>query len=73
MQNRGSGPGGVFEQIAAQYGVSVSEVIRDIQEAVDAAWNNEDRAIRAKQRQLFPKGKPSAEEFIRVMAKQADK
>jgi len=72
MQNRGNEPGGVFEQIAAQYGVSVSEVIRDMQAAVDDAWDNPDPAIRARQRQLFPDGKPSVEEFIRVMANEVN-
>ena len=73
MKSNQNLPGGIFEQIAAQHGVSVTEVIREIQIAVDAAWNNPDPAIRAKQRQLFPNGKPSVEEFIRVMAEQAQK
>ena len=73
MKDRENQPESVFEKLAAQYGVSVGEVIRDMQEAVDAAWNNPDPAIRARQRQLFPDGKPSVEEFIRVMAEQAQK
>jgi len=73
MKSNQNLPGGIFEQIATQHGVSVTEVIREIQIAVDAAWNNPDPAIRAKQRQLFPNGKPSVEEFIRVMAEQAQK
>jgi len=39
--------------------------------AIDAAWSNPDPMIQARQRQLFPNGKPTIEEFIRVMAKQA--
>ena len=73
MKNREDKTSGVFEQIAAQYGVSVSEVIRDIQVAVDEAWDNPDPAIRARQRQLFPNGKPAVDEFIRVMADEAKK
>jgi len=73
MKNRKNQPGGIFEQLAAQYGVSVGEIIRDMQVAVDDAWDNSDPAIRARQRQLFPNGKPSVEEFIRVMAEQVKK
>ena len=68
MKNRKNQPGGVFEELAAKYGVSVGEIIRDMQEAVDEAWDNPDPAIRARQRQLFPDGKPSVDVFIRVMA-----
>jgi len=68
MKNRKEQPGGIFEQIAAQYGVSAGEVVRDIQAAVDDAWDNPDPAIRARQRQLFPSGKPTVEDFIRIMA-----
>jgi len=49
------------------------EAILEIQAAVDAAWNSPDPAARARQRQLFPAGKPSAAEFIRVMAEQIKK
>ena len=59
------------EQIAAQNGVSVDEVMRDMQSAIDATWDTPDPMAREKQRKLFPKGKPSIEEFIRVMAGQA--
>ena len=73
MKSKDNQPSGVFEQIAAQHGVSVTEVIKEIQIAVDAAWDNSDPTIRARQRELFPNGKPSVEEFIRVMAEQAKK
>jgi predicted lipoprotein len=73
MKRNENQSGGIFEQIAAQYGVSVGEVVRDIQTAVDEAWNNPDPAIRARQRELFPNGKPSVEEFIRVMAEQVER
>ena len=49
------------------------EQIGDIQEAVDAAWDSHDPVIRARQRALFPGGKPDAAEFIRVMADQVKK
>jgi hypothetical protein len=44
--------------------------MREMQVALDAAWSNPEPAIRAKQRQLFPNGRSSVDEFIRVMAKQ---
>jgi hypothetical protein len=63
-------PGGVFEELAAKYGVSVSEITREMQTVLDAAWDNLDPTIRGKQRQLFPNGKPAIDEFIRIMADQ---
>ena len=45
-------------------------VIREMQAAVDAAWNDPDPAVQAEQRRLFPNGKPSVDEFIRVIADQ---
>jgi len=72
MKNRKNQPEGLFEKLAAQYGVSVGEVAREMQAAIDTAWDNTDPAVRARQRALFPNGKPSIEEFIRVMAKQAE-
>ena len=72
MKDRKSDSDNIFEQVAAKHGVSVEEVVRDMQEALDAAWDNPDPAERARQRQLFPKGKPLIEEFIRVMAKQVE-
>ena len=61
----------LFDRIAAQHGVSVDEAVREIQFVIDATWNHPDPVAREKQRKLFPGGKPSIEEFIRVMAKQA--
>ena len=71
MKKRKNKPEGIFEKLAAQYGVSAGEVVREIQTALDAAWDNPDPAIRERQRAIFPNGKPSVEEFIRVMAERA--
>ena len=60
----------LFKKIAAQYGVAVDEVVREIQDLIDATWDNPDPTARKKQQELFSNGKPSIEEFIRVMAKQ---
>ena len=63
-------PSELFQKIAAQNGVSADEVARELQALLDATWDNPDPAARKKQRALFPNGKPSVEEFIRVLAKQ---
>ena len=60
----------LFKKVAAQHSVSVDAVVREMQEAIDLTWDNPDPAARKKQRELFPNGKPSIEEFIRVMTKQ---
>ena len=70
MSKRKGKSGNIFKENAKQHGVSVAEVMRDIQEAIDEAWNNPDPAIRESQRKMFPNGKPSIEEFIKAMAKQ---
>ena len=49
------------------------EQINAMQAAIDAAWDSPDPAIRARQRALFPGGKPDAAEFVRVMAEQVMK
>jgi len=60
----------LFKEIAAQHGVSVDEVVCEMQYLLDATWDNPDPIARKKQRELFPNGKPSLEEFIRIMEKQ---
>ena len=61
----------LLKKIATYHGVSVDEVVRDMQDTIDATWDNPDPTARKRQQELFPNGKPSIEEFIRVMAKQA--
>jgi len=72
MENRKNPPDGLFEKIAVQFGVSTDEVVREMQAAIDTAWENSDPAVREMQRQMFPTGKPSIEEFIRVTVEQAN-
>ena len=60
----------LLKKIAAQHGVSVDGVVREMQDLIDATWDNPDPTARKKQRALFPNGKPSIEEFICVVAKQ---
>ena len=61
----------LLEQIAVQNGVSVEEVEREMRRTIDAAWDKPDPGAAESQRKLFPGGKPSIAEFIRVMAEQA--
>lgn len=58
----------VYQEIAMSHGVSACEVRQEIQRTIDAAWNSADPEVREKQRSLFPKGKPSVEEFIDVIS-----
>ena len=60
----------LFKKIADHHGVSVDEVVRDMQDTIDATWDTPDPVARKKQQELFPNGKPSIEEFIRVVAGQ---
>lgn len=47
-----------------------SEVHKDIQTTIDAAWESTDPQVKLMQAKLFPNGKPTPEEFIAVMSKQ---
>ena len=49
------------------------KAVKEMRAAIDDAWNNPDPAVRARQRMLFPDGKPSPAEFIRVMTEQVKK
>ena len=60
----------LFKKIADHHGVSVDEVVRDMQDTIDATWDTLDPVAKERQQELFPNGKPSIEEFIRVIAKQ---
>jgi len=60
----------ILQGVAAQHGVSLEQVKRDIQEAINDTWDNPDPAIRARQRRLFPNGKPTIAEFIYRMAQE---
>lgn len=57
-----------WEKAAAQYGVSMDKVLREMQREIDAAWGNPDPLIRQKLRRLFPNGKPTIEKFIQGIA-----
>ncbi len=55
----------LIKQIAMQNGVSVSEVKKDLQEALDSGWNNPDPKVQAFWRGIPTKHKkPTLEEVI---------
>lgn len=60
----------VIRTLAQRDGISCKEVLQKIQESIDAAWDNQDPAVRWKQLQLFPAGKPTPELFIARVARQ---
>ena len=61
----------IFEQLATDNGVPASVVVHAVQNIIDATWDDPDPVAREKQRKLFPNGKPTIEEFIRVTATQS--
>lgn len=48
--------------LAALKGISVEELMEDMQSAIDAAWNNPDGE--EKRREMFPDGKPTVLQFM---------
>ena len=51
-----------IQKVAEREGKSYAEIEAAIQEAIDLAW--EDLSAREYQNMLFPKGKPTAAEFV---------
>ena len=55
----------ILERIALQNGVSVTQVRRDIQNALDEGWNSNDEKIRAYWRKIPTRHeKPTLEEVV---------
>ena len=52
------------QNLLVMNGTTAAEVEFKMQEAIDEAWNSFDATILAVQKELFPKGKPTIEEFI---------
>lgn len=64
----------IYREVARKYGVTVQEVKREMQAAIDAAYTNtpNDGVTRAWQNRVPRKGEmPTAEELIRYMAREA--
>lgn len=60
----------LFLELAQKRGVSPAAVRKEIQKAIDEAWECQDPGVRWKQLQLFPTGKPTPEQFIAQVARQ---
>lgn len=61
----------IYRKIAKKHGVSVTEVKRDIQSAIDYAYKKTDKSVHEKRMQesFSYKGEvPTAEEFIEAVA-----
>lgn len=58
-------------ETAKQHGVSEQHVRDEMQKAIDAAWNTDDEQALKRQKELFPNGKPTVEEFIAVISQKA--
>ena len=60
-----------FEKIARKEGVSVDEVRREIQKAIDDAMQSDDPAVQSYWKKIKYKGeKPTPEEVVLYIAKQ---
>lgn len=54
---------------ADHFGEAPEDVRREIQAAIDAAWDTDELAAMKLQRELFPDGKPTPELFIATVAR----
>lgn len=61
-------PKKAIKNTAKNHGVSEQHVREEMQKALDAAWNTNDITALKRQRELFPNGKPTLEEFIRKIS-----
>lgn len=59
-----------IRKLARKEGVHSEDVRKEIQNAIDAAWDNQDPAVKWQQLQMFPAGKPTPEQFIARVARQ---
>jgi len=59
----------IFKAIARQEGIPVSEVVREMEIAIEDAKNNPEPEKRAEFKKLFGDKTPSPEEFIFTVAK----
>lgn len=59
----------IFKAIARQEGVSVAEVIREMEFSIEDAKNNPDPEKQAEFKRLFGNRTPTPEEFVYTVAK----
>lgn len=62
-------PQKVIKKTAKNNGVSEQHVREEMQKALDAAWNTTDEAAMKRQKELFPNGKPTLDEFIQKVSR----
>jgi len=60
----------IIRAAARRSGVPLDVYRKELETAIDAAWNSSDPVVRNKQKELFPDGKPTAEIFIMTIAGQ---
>lgn len=58
-----------IRRTADHFGETPEDVRREIQASIDVAWDTDDLAAMKLQRELFPDGKPTPEQFIAIVAK----
>ena len=59
----------IIKQVAKEHGVSVAEVRREMEFAIEQAYNTDDPEKRKEFQKLFGKKKPTPEEFINKTSK----
>lgn len=64
-------PQKVIKKTAKNNGVSEQHVREEMQKALDATWNTTDEAAMKRQKELFPNGKPTLDEFIQKVSRMA--
>lgn len=57
-----------IRKIAERHGKSEKVVRRELEQIIDATWASSDPEAKLMQSRLFPNGKPTPEEFIRVVS-----
>lgn len=61
----------ILERIARKEGIPVSEVVQEMEIAIDAAKNSKDQKASAAFHRLFGNKTPSLEEFVHTLARLA--
>lgn len=56
---------------AKSHGICEQQAREEMQKALDAAWDTTDEKALKRQRELFPGGKPTLEEFIHKISETA--
>lgn len=57
-----------IRKVAEHHGKSEKVVRRELEQIIDATWASSDPEAKLMQSRLFPKGKPTPEEFVAVIA-----